>query len=263
MDELPGAETGELAVSRGARDLLSRSRSVPAAVLDALDLPSGTARRLLERQGADIDAVREDLRRLVDDAAAAGRGEDDSTVEVDELPDIGLLDGEVATARRRSATFPAAPELVWDLVSTAEGNRRWLQSTDDLQVSAPDQIRGAVPGWRGQRDPGKIRGSFFRRLLVARSPGESSPGHALWQEHITGRTILRRVRSGPGQWFHITVTPVALGTRVDLVQGTIIHGRSWRLFVPLVRALMSMPTRISLHRLGLVLEEEASDPDPH
>lgn len=94
-------------------------------------------------------------------------------------------------------------------------------------------------------------------------PARAPPGHALWQEHITGRTILRRVRSGPGQWFHITVTPVALGTRVDLVQGTIIHGRSWRLFVPLVRALMSMPTRISLHRLGLVLEEGASDPDPH
>lgn len=256
VTELHHAAVGELEASRRAQQLLSEGRSVPGVLLAALDLPDGTAAGLLERQGADVAAVRADVADLLD-RSRPEQGTD-GTVDMATLPDSHLIDGRPGTRGRRSRFYAVPWQRVWEQVSTAEGARAWLLSDGSTEVAGPGELTGELRGGRS----GTARGRYRRRLLAAEAPNASAPGHALWQEQWvrTRKRPWSREQSGPGQWVHLTVTPADGGTRVDLVLGTVVYGRAHAALRPAIRVGQAIASRNALYQLGLVLEEAGPVP---
>lgn len=251
VTDLHHQAVGDLEASRRAQQLLSEGRTVPGVLLATLALPDGTAARLLGRQGADVAAVRADVAEL-HDRPPSDRAAGD-TVDVATLPDSHLIDGRPGIRRRRTRFYAVPWTRVWEQVSTAAGARAWLLSDGSTQVAGPGELRGELKAGR----PGTRQGSYRQRLLVAEPPDGASPGHALWQEHWlrTRQRPWARERSGPGQWVHLTVTPADGGTRVDLVLGSVLYGRSQALLRPVIRAAQAIASRNTLYQLGLVLED--------
>lgn len=256
VTDLHHQAVGDLRTARRAQQLLSEGRSVPGVLLAALDLTDGTAAGLLERQGADVMAVRADVADLL-----AGSPPDqvtDGDVDMATLPDSHLIDGRAGTRRRRSRFYAVPWQRVWEQVSTAEGARAWLLSDGSTEVAGPGELTGELGGGRS----GDASGRYRRRLLASEAPDGSAPGHALWQEQWvrTRRRPWRRERSGPGQWVHLTVTPADGGTRVDLVLGTVVYGRAHAALRPAIRVGQAIASRNTLYQLGLVLEQAGPVP---
>lgn len=259
VTDLHHQAVGHLTTSRRAQQLLSEGRSVPGVLLATLDLPDGTAKRLLERQGADAAAVRAEVAALPTRSRAARSS--DGHVDMANLPDRHLIDGRPGTRRRRSRFYAVPWPAVWEQVSTAAGARASLLSDGATEVAGSGELTGELRTSRLRTASGNYR----RRLLAAEPPRGSVPGHVLWQEQWV-RTRPRpwtRETAGPGQWAHLTVTPADGGTRVDLVLGTVVYGRSQKLLRPVIRAAQAIASRNVLYQLGLVLEDpEAEGPGP-
>ncbi|QFG68578.1 Clp protease N-terminal domain-containing protein [Ornithinimicrobium pratense] len=251
VTDLHHQAVGALETSGRAQQLLSEGRTVPGVLLATLDLPDGTATHLLERQGADVAAVRLDVVELLERSRSQPRAA--GTVDMATLPDSHLIDGRPGIRRRRTRFYAVPWPQAWEQVSTAAGARAWLLSDGSTQVAGPGELRGELSRGRS----GARRGSYQRRLLAAEPPDGSTPGHALWQEHWvrTRRRPWGRERSGPGQWVHLTVIPADGGTRVDLVLGTVRHGRTQAVLRPVIPAAQAIASRNALYQLGLVLED--------
>lgn len=251
VTDLHHEAVGDLGTSRAAQELLAKGRSVPGVLLATLDLQDTTATQLLARQGADVSAVRREMDAIVARRRLGSRQGD--TVEVASLPDTHLLDGAPGIHRRRSRFYAVPWERVWEQVSTADGARAWLLSDTTTQVTGPGELGGEIPASRLRTRP---RGTYRRRLLAAEAPGDSACGHALWQDHWAWSRSRpwRRGQAGPGQWTHVTVTPADGGTRVDLVMGTVVYGRSQKLLSSVIRIAQAVGSRNALYQLGVTLE---------
>lgn len=249
---------GDLELSDRAQQLVAGSTSVPGVLLAALDAPDGTAVRLLQRQGADVGAVRTDLQTLLADTEGGGFSR--QAVDLAALPDTGLVQGRPGVARHRSRFYAVPWERVWGQVSTADAVRSWMLAGEQTRVSGPGELTGHVR--KSDRPEGRLRGTFVRRLLAMEPPTDKTAGHVLWQDQweSVGKPW-RSSRSGPGQWFHVTVTPVAGGTQVAFVLGSVVWGRSQRLLRPVLRIGQLLASRNALYQLGMVLEEDAGEHD--
>lgn len=249
---------GDLELSDRAQRLVSRSTSVPGVLLSALDAPDGTAVRLVQRQGADVDAVRIDLQRLLADIE--GQGSPRQAVDLAALPDAGLVQGRPGVARHRSRFYAVPWERVWAQVSTGEAARSWMLAGERTEVTGPGELSGEMRRGNRPETEGRLQGTFVRRVLALEPPTDETAGHVLWQEEweLVGKPW-RSSRSGPGQWFHVTVTPVVGGTQVNLVLGSVVWVRSQRLLRHVIQCGQLMASRNSLYRLGMVLEEDAGN----
>lgn len=245
--EVTDASVGQLDVSRRAQDVLASGRSFAEVLLRVLDEPSGTGPRLLRSQGADVEQVRAELRGLADTRTARAPRSD----TVPDLPDLHLLRGEEGPGAlvQRSTTCARTPQEVWPWVATAEGILPWMQLSETARVASTTQVVDTVRRTRGRRK-GEVRGVVTRTLLAAEPPADGRPGHVLWQDRVDARG-----REWDGQWFHVTLTPVEGGTRVDLVHRIRMYGR----LGPLLRGWAALMQRTfggqDLYRLGLLLEE--------
>lgn len=247
-DELHHEAVGNLAISRRAQDLIGRARSAPQVVLAVLDSPDGTGADLFRRQGADLLALRADLAALLPAQEPGSRATVvPAAAGAAALPGSGLIAGSPGQSRASGRFFPVPWEQVWPHVATAAGARAWMLSDETTEVSGPAELSGQIRTRRG-----RTRGGYVRRLLEAAPPSESSPGHVLWQEEWQ---LAGRGRSGPGQWTHLTLTPSAGGTKVDLVIGVVRHGRLQPLLRPLISLGQAIASRNALYHLGLVIED--------
>lgn len=257
VTDLHHEAVGDLKTSRAAQELLTEGRSAARVLLATLDRPDGTAAQLFERQGADVAVVRPEIEALAARPLAGSRK--DTTVDVAALPDSHLIDGTPGIHCYRSRFYAVPWTRVWEQVSSADGARAWLLSDEMTQVAGPAEMHGEIPAGRLRLRP---PGTYRRRLLVAEPPSGSTPGHALWQEQWAwdARRPWLRFRSGPGQWTHVSVTPVERGTRVDLVLGALAYGRSQKALGWIIRTAQAVASRNALYQLGLVLEDAADPP---
>lgn len=152
LAELDPKVIGELAWADRARTLTEAIAKAPdtlAALATMIDEPSGTVRRLIERDGADPDAVRE----------ASLRGEGGRTlvdrVEVDTalLPRRGY-------ALRTQGFVSESPSAIADVLSDPDNLRMWLLPDGVLtpidggvEVTVRHRKRAATSRWILTRGP--------------------------------------------------------------------------------------------------------------
>lgn len=241
---------GPLDITRRAQDVLASGRSFPETLLRVLGEPGGTGVRLLESQGADVERVRAGLRGLVGVGAGATLRAGQPTGRVADLPDLHLLRGEGSgSVLHRTASWPVPVEAVWPRISTAEGILPWMHLDEAARAWGPTEVVQTYMRRRRLRG-GETRAVITRTLLAAEPPVDGRPGHALWQDRVNARG-----RDWDGQWVHLTLTPTATGSRVDLVQGQRVHGRLGPLLSRPVGLLQRTFGGQDLYRLGLLVEE--------